>query len=367
MRSRGDHPAIIRRSSSGENAPGGARREVHGSRDHGMSDAREAGQNKEPSMRTTSKILFGTFAVCVVAQGHHAFAQPTDPTPPPSADPTQPSTPLPTPDPSNPAVPASPPPSTDPPPAPSPPDAPTDSTSPTPPPPPPPPSDASPTGMEAPATTTTTTTTTTTNGTGSTTSGSEPTSYGWLDDRLLSRIGIAVVLGGGATGFVSKTMRDMTSSVGGLWDLRVTLGSHTPLALEISYVGSATNIGSLPSGRSGTLLGTAVEGTLRYDVLPHAPMTPYLFGGVGWQRYDVIRTDVTLSANGMNDKDNLIDFPVGLGLSYRMGGFVVDVRGTFRFTTDEDLVLKTSALSPTSKDFESMRTWEGSAAVGYEF
>jgi hypothetical protein len=221
--------------------------------------------------------------------------------------------------------------------------------------------------MEAPATTTTTTTTTTTGGTGSPTSSSDPSSSSWSDDHLLSRVGVTVALGGGATGFVSKTMRDTFSTIGGTWDLRVTLGSHTPLALDISYVGSATSIGSLPSGRSGTLLGTAVEGALRFNLLPHAPWTPYVFGGVGWQRYDVIRTDVTLAANGINDKDNLINFPVGLGMSYRMNGFVIDVRGTFRFTTDEDLVLKTPALNPTSKDYESMRNWDASASIGYEF
>jgi hypothetical protein len=192
-------------------------------------------------------------------------------------------------------------------------------------------------------------------------------SYAWRDDRMQSGIGISTTLGGGVTGFTDKTMRDTTSSTGGLWDLRVTLGSHIPLALDISYLGSATNINGLPGGQSGTLIGTTVEGALRYNILPHAVWNPYVFGGVGWQRYDVTQTHVSLSDSGMNDHDNLVEFPVGAGLSYRVGGLVADLRGTFRATTEQNLVLKTPSLSPTSGDFAAMHTWEASAAVGYEF
>jgi len=161
-------------------------------------------------------------------------------------------------------------------------------------------------------------------------------------------------------------MRDTTSSVGGLWDLRVTIGSHIPLALDVSYLGSAMNINGLPSGRNGTLVGTTVEGALRYNVLPHHFLNPYVFAGAGWQRYDVTQTNVTLSDSGMNDKDNLLEFPMGGGLAFRSGGFVGDLRGTFRAATDQNLVLKNPS-APTSGDFAAMHTWEASAAIGYEF
>jgi hypothetical protein len=192
-------------------------------------------------------------------------------------------------------------------------------------------------------------------------------SYAWSDRRMQSGIGIATILGGGVTGFTDKTMRNTTSDVGGLWDLRVTIGSHIPLALDVSYIGTASNLRGLPTGKSGTLLGTTVEGALRYNILPHAPVNPYIFGGVGWQRYDVTETNVTLSDSGMNDKDNLLEFPMGAGIQYRMGGFVGDIRGTFRATTDQNLVLKNASVNPTSGDFAEMHTWEASAAVGYEF
>jgi hypothetical protein len=195
-------------------------------------------------------------------------------------------------------------------------------------------------------------------------------SYAWSDDRLRSGIGVSAILGGGVTGFTDKTMRDTTSSLGGLWDLRVTIGSHIPLALDVSYLGSAMNINGLPSGRNGTLVGTTVEGALRYNVLPHYAWNPYVFAGAGWQRYDVTQTNVTLSDSGMNDKDNLLEIPMGAGLAYRRGGFVGDIRGTFRATSAPDLVLKAPidpTIAPTNSDFAAMHTWEASAAVGFEF
>jgi hypothetical protein len=194
-------------------------------------------------------------------------------------------------------------------------------------------------------------------------------SYAWHDEALQSGIGVSTILGGGVAGFTDTTMRDTTSDVGGLWNLRVTLGSHIPLGIDLSYLGTATNINGLPGGQSGTLIGTTVEGALRYNMLPHHIVTPYLFAGVGWQRYDVAETNVSLSDSGMNDRDNLLEFPMGAGLGYRMNGFVGELRGTFRAATEQNLVLRTASVpgSPTSDDFAPMHTWEASAALGYEF
>src|SRR5262249_50375380 len=152
-------------------------------------------------------------------------------------------------------------------------------------------------------------------------SSDDPYGYAWSDPMLSSGIGVSVLLGGGITGFTEKAVRNRTASVGGLWDLRVTIGSRIPLGLDVSYVGTATDINSgLLPGQSGTLIGTAVEGAVRWNILPHFTWNPYLFLGVGWQRYDVTGTHVTLAINGMNDSDNLVEFPMGAGLSYRMGG-----------------------------------------------
>lgn len=308
-------------------------------------------------MRPILKSLLFTCAVCVVAQGHAARAQPS----------TQPT---PTPNPSDPTVPD--------PSAPSP-------TNPNPNPTLPPPGEPTPT--TAPPSDTTAPDTTVTEPSPPPVTVVTPVdtpppvqvdvtihqpdrySYAWRDDNLRSGIGVSTILGGGVVGFTEQTMRDTTSDLGGLWNLRVTLGSHIPLGLDVAYVGSAMNVNGLPGGQNGTLIGTAVEGALRFNILPHNIVNPYVFAGVGWQRYDVTETNVTLSDSGMNDTDDLVAFPLGGGLSYRMGGFVGDLRGTYRPTTDQNLVLRGGAPigSPTSDDFVPLHTWEASAAIGVEF
>jgi hypothetical protein len=327
-------------------------------------------------MRSITKVLLTTCAVFTVAQVRQAAHAQAPNSNPPSPDPTAPNPSSPTStDPTNPN-PTSPSPT-----LPSPGESPTtptpipDTTSPS--------TAPLPPGSDTTTTTSTSTTTTTTQATPIDTSGAtvnsdvgtsdsdDMYSYAWYDERLASGIGVGITLGGGVTGFTDKTMRSTTSDVGGLWDLRLTFGTHVPLALDVSYLGSATSINGLPSGRNATLLGTTVEGALRYNILPHFVWTPYVFGGAGWTRYDVTQTNVTLSDSGMNDKDNLMEFPMGVGFSYRASGFTADLRGTFRATTDQNLVLKNPSLgapiSPTSSDFAPMHTWEASAALGYEF
>jgi hypothetical protein len=237
-----------------------------------------------------------------------------------------------------------------------------------------------------PASSTTTTTTTTTSTSPDTTpapapapapvtepaTGSENDMFGfeWHNPNLRSGMGISTTLNGGVVQFTNSTMRGTTSSLGGLWGLHVTFGTHLPLALDLAYVGTATHVGGLPTGNSATLIGTAAEGTLRWNVLPRSSWTPYVFGGVGYQRYDVTGGDVTLSDSGMNSSDNLLSVPTGLGFAWRgNNGLVADVHGTYRFTWFQDLLLSNGApiLGTSSSDFVKLNNWEASAAIGYEF
>jgi hypothetical protein len=165
-------------------------------------------------------------------------------------------------------------------------------------------------------------------------------------------------------------MRGTTSNLGGLWDLHITMGSHLPLALDLAYVGTATHIGGLPAGNTATLIGSAAEGTLRWNVLPNFAWTPYIFGGVGYQRYDVTGGNVRLSDSGMNSSDNLLSVPAGLGFVWRgNNGLVADIHGTYRFTWFQDLVLANGVPINTNSNssFVKMNNWQASAAIGYEF
>jgi hypothetical protein len=190
----------------------------------------------------------------------------------------------------------------------------------------------------------------------------------WRDRSLRSGIGISAAIGGGIGGFTEQAMRDTTSDIQGLWNLRVTLGTRTPIGLDLNYLGSASNIDSQLGPATGTLVGTALEGALRLNILPREAFNPYIFAGLGWQRYDVTEVDLNLSDAGIADSDNLLIVPMGAGLSYRMNGFVADLRGTFRAAAYERLVLKDPfVVSTSTDDFVSMHTWEATATIGAEF
>ncbi len=193
----------------------------------------------------------------------------------------------------------------------------------------------------------------------------------WYEQGLSTGIGVGVVIGGGVSGFTDQRMRDVISTdVSGLWDARFTIGTHIPIGLDLSYVGTAASLSSLSGTSSGTLIGTTAEGALRWNMMPHGNFNPYIFAGVGWQRYDVTGRTVTLSDTGIRQSDNSVEFPMGLGLSFRdPSGFIFDVRGTFRANVDQGLVLAPGAnpSSPASGNFVPMHTWEASAALGYEF
>jgi hypothetical protein len=191
-----------------------------------------------------------------------------------------------------------------------------------------------------------------------------PYSYAWYEPGLDSGIGIGVILGGGLTGFTDEGIRDVVrNDVGGLWDVRVSIGTHIPLGVDLSYVGTASELETIDNISSGTLIGTALEAAARFNILPHYMWNPYVFGGIGWQHYDVTDTDFEPEDIGMRENDDMLMFPLGAGMSFRdPSGFVADVRGTFRLTDDSSLFIDEEPGNEAD-----LHTWEASAAIGYEF
>jgi hypothetical protein len=83
--------------------------------------------------------------------------------------------------------------------------------------------------------------------------------------------------------------------------------------------------------------------------------------GAGWRHYDVVGESFTTSDAGMSDSDDLLQLPVGAGLSYRRGGIIGDARFTYRPTLGEDMVLEPDG------DYATMDSWGVTAGVGYQF
>lgn len=191
----------------------------------------------------------------------------------------------------------------------------------------------------------------------------------WGDERMQSGIGIGIGAGGGVVGFVDDSLRNTTGNVGGMWSLRVALGTHTPLGVELAYLGSATPIDTEFGRADALMLGTSVEAVARYNLMPRSRVAPYVFGGVGWQRFTIDDTAFQLSDVGIANRDDLLVLPAGVGIGYRFGPLVTDLRGTFRTAAFEGLVLETPELSLATGAgaFAPMHTWDASLNVGYEF
>src|SRR5262249_47057838 len=144
----------------------------------------------------------------------------------------------------------------------------------------------------------------------------------WNLPRLASGIGIGIDVGGGVFGFTDSNMRATTSSVGGLWAFRAAFGTHVPLAVEVAYMGTASPIQAELGRAKATLFGTTLETTLRYNVIPQHPWSPYLFAGAGWQHYMVDDRAFQLSDTGIANRDDLLVLPVGVGIAYRIGPLI---------------------------------------------
>lgn len=179
------------------------------------------------------------------------------------------------------------------------------------------------------------------------------------DETLLTRYGLSLTVGGGVSGFTDETMRD-TANDGGVWDVRAAFGTHYPVAIEAAYIGSVQSIDAVGLDADAMLLGTAVEGLARVNLIPDGAFNPYFFAGAAWRRYDLTNADTNTS--DVTETDNLLEIPTGVGIGYRLGGFVADLRGEFRIANNEDLIRE-----DFGPDRARMHTWAASAKLGYEF
>lgn len=177
-----------------------------------------------------------------------------------------------------------------------------------------------------------------------------------------SKIGIEALVGGGVTSYWNKGTRAITNA-GGSWDARIGIGTRSYLAGEVAYIGSAQNITALGLESNALLMANGAEGVLRVN-LTKAKIQPYLFGGVGYQRYQVVNTAV--SNADINDNDNVLEVPFGIGLSARpYKSFLLDVRGTGRATYFDNMFENFATGTGTSGT--GLNSWTFNAHLGWEF
>lgn len=168
-------------------------------------------------------------------------------------------------------------------------------------------------------------------------------------------IGVAFMAGAGAKGFVSEGARDV-ADVGQQWDARMAIGTRSYVGGEVAYIGSHNDL-DVSSNGSNYIVGNGIEGNLRINFTT-MDFQPYIFAGVGWTNYQVGGAPT----NAIQD-DNQVHIPTGLGLAYHAGPIMIDVRGTFRTTLEDEAFAGVGA----GDDGPSMDNWGASARLGFEF
>jgi len=177
-----------------------------------------------------------------------------------------------------------------------------------------------------------------------------------------SVIGVGVTLGGGAVGFWQDGTKSFVD-IGGSWDVRATIGTRLPIAFEAAYVGTAQGVNALGLDTNAILLGSTAEGDIRINIL-RGRIQPYVFGGAGWTNYRI--TNTAIATSDLQRTDNVLEIPFGAGVSARLGhAFLLDIRGTGRWTFDDDL-FKTAAAATNAAD-SHLYNWMGTAHLGWEF
>jgi len=81
----------------------------------------------------------------------------------------------------------------------------------------------------------------------------------------MSRVGTAMMLGGGYEDFTYGNIKSMTGA-GGSWDARLVAGTRQFVGLEAAYVGSAHSIQTLGLASNTNLISNGAEGALRVNI-----------------------------------------------------------------------------------------------------
>lgn len=182
------------------------------------------------------------------------------------------------------------------------------------------------------------------------------------DEMFLERYGVAFVLGGGVEGFTNDSLRSSTRD-GGNWDARAIFGTRDWVGFEAAYIGSAQSIDALGLDNDALLVGNGVQGNLRLNLTRDSFVQPFAYAGAAWRRYTLHNEGINTS--DVRDSDDVLEIPVGVGIAYKMEGFMFDARGEFRAATGEDLM-------PSLTDFDGntaaeMHRWGVNANIGYAF
>lgn len=185
----------------------------------------------------------------------------------------------------------------------------------------------------------------------------------FINDAIVTPLGVYGFLGGGATNFTQPDAVGATGT-GGYWDARLGIGTRSFVGAEVAYVGSSRDIQALGLNSDAFLVGNGVEGIARLNVpitTGNVLVEPYTFGGVGWQRLNIVSSSANTSS--FDSEDDIMTIPLGVGFAVGWGGLTLDLRGTYRQALGSNLL----GTQTSSFDNTSLNSWGAGGALGFEF
>jgi hypothetical protein len=185
----------------------------------------------------------------------------------------------------------------------------------------------------------------------------------FIQDAIVTPVGVYGFLGGGATNFTQPDAVGATGT-GGYWDARLGIGTRSIIGAEVAYVGSSRDIQALGLNSDAFLVGNGVEGIARLNVpitTGNVLIEPYTFGGVGWQRLNIVSSSANTSS--FDSEDDIMTVPLGVGFAVGWGGLTLDLRGTYRQALGSNLL----GTQTSSFDNTSLNSWGAGGALGFEF
>jgi len=171
-----------------------------------------------------------------------------------------------------------------------------------------------------------------------------------------SVIGNAVLLGGGFGNFTGDYANDVTGTAGA-WGLKYVAGTRSIIGGELGYTGGVNTLDGTATD-DDYLLSTTFDAAIRAGLpipLQSALVAPFVFGGAGWTRYDLVNEIDTLGVVA-SSTDHQFTMPFGAGVAAGYRGFIGEVRGIYRQAFEEDLFLD-----------RDMSSWGVSFSLGGEF
>jgi hypothetical protein len=171
-------------------------------------------------------------------------------------------------------------------------------------------------------------------------------------DRDEKRLGIGVEAGGGFGGFLDKNISEQTG-VQGQWTARLIFGTRSHFGAEAAYIGSAQSVNTSGISQNAKIVGNGAETAFRYNLFT-GMFQPYASAGIGWVHYSLGNAQLTTS--DVQQNGDVAVFPVGLGMTFKYMGFMLDNRFSLHPATSSGLIRNTN-----------LSTWDIQARGGFEF